>query len=139
MDTRTTSPALVAAAMKGCDIMGVRTCNFGKVTTPQLHWLVSHRYTHFNDAGLYTQYYKDKFLSFVGLCQNHKLGKSEEEKSNYQPDLVLDCANGVGSLVIGEINGLTGFSERLKLTLINDEKSPENLNADCGAEHINKE
>lgn len=75
MDTRETSKTLVAAVKKACDIFGVRVCDFGLVTTPQLHWLVSNRYTHFNDAGLYVQYFKEKFLTFVGLCQNSNLGK----------------------------------------------------------------
>ena len=38
-----------------------------------------------------------------------------------------------------EIAGLSGFEEKLKITFINDEQSPENLNAGCGAEHVNKE
>lgn len=53
MDTRETSPALLAAVKAACDIMGVKVCTYGLVTTPQLHWLVSENYTNDNDTGLY--------------------------------------------------------------------------------------
>ena len=34
MDTRETSPKLLDAAMKGCELMGIQTNNFGLCTTP---------------------------------------------------------------------------------------------------------
>ena len=40
---------------------------------------------------------------------------------------------------MNDLLGLAGFTERLKVTLINQEKTPENLNAGCGAEHVQKE
>lgn len=40
-DTRETSEMLIQAAMKGCELMGVKITNFGLCSTPQLHWLIS--------------------------------------------------------------------------------------------------
>lgn len=132
-DTRESSPQLVKAALAGCETLGVKTCNFGLCTTPQLHWLVSQRKTHFNDAGLYAQFFHVNYQTFLALCGD------KSAKKNYQEDLLLDCANGVGSLVVNDLLGFAGFTERLNITLINQDKTPENLNAGCGAEHVQKE
>ena len=128
LDTRESGPALVAAAKAACEIMGVTTCNHGVVTTPQLHWLVSNKYTHSNDSGLYTQHCREVFMAFLTLC--------EGEKKNYSKQIILDCANGVGSVVMTEFLGLAGVVEKLAVTMIHDEKAPENLNEGCGAEHV---
>lgn len=34
MDTRNTSPLLLKAAMRGCELMGIQGTNFGLCTTP---------------------------------------------------------------------------------------------------------
>jgi phosphomannomutase len=61
MDTRDSSPALVAAALAACEIMGVMTCNYGVCTTPQLHWLVSHSYVFPSDVVMYEKHSKKVF------------------------------------------------------------------------------
>ena len=53
MDTRESSPALLNAAMTGCQSVGVATTNFGLCTTPQLHWLVSQNLTDPKNWDLY--------------------------------------------------------------------------------------
>lgn len=68
MDTRETSPMLMAACIKGCELMGVQSYNLDLTTTPQLHWLVSNQLTHINDVGLYSQHFKDAYLRFLCLC-----------------------------------------------------------------------
>jgi len=72
MDTRESSPALTAAAIAACEIMGVKACNYGVCTTPQLHWLVAHKYTNSNEAGLYVQHCREVFMSFLTLCHGEK-------------------------------------------------------------------
>jgi hypothetical protein len=56
----------------------------------------------------YIKYFKNNFLAFLDLCGN-------EEKKNYQNELILDCANGVGSKLLDEIRILSGFSDKLKI------------------------
>jgi phosphoacetylglucosamine mutase len=138
MDTRETSPMLIEAAMTGAKLMGVNVTNHGLCTTPMLHWLVSQQHTNQNDVGLYYQHFKDKLLSFISLCQN-EAGFGDKPKQNYQSDIILDCANGVGAQAISQIMELAGFNEKLQITLINNEKSPEKLNDGCGAEFVQKD
>jgi hypothetical protein len=92
--------------------------------------------TSFNDKGLYSQYLKNTFLTFISICDN---AQGFETRKNYDKELILDCANGVGSVPIKEIMGLAGFVEKLPLILFNCEEAPTNLNYNCGAEHIHKE
>lgn len=141
MDTRDTSPKLLQAAMRGCELMGIKGTNFGLCTTPQLHWLVANRLTHANDSGLYIQYFKENFLTFLSLCQDpEQLGSAESPKHKYQSELYLDCANGVGAPVVEEMMGLAGFSERLKINQVNTSIKDTNLlNENCGAEFVHKE
>lgn len=61
-------------------------------------------------------------------------GKSE--KLNYQSDLYLDCANGVGAIAMREFNSNPDFFCALQVTLVNDSDDPILLNVDCGAEHV---
>ena len=65
--------------------------------------------------------------------------KNEKERENYQHGIVVDCANGVGSIILKEILGFAGFPEKLPCTLINDSEKPDHLNDNCGAEHVQKE
>lgn len=64
------------------------------------------------------------------LCQ----GKN---KDNYQKNIILDSANGVGSILMNKLLKLKGVKDRLNIQLINDEKIPDNLNVDCGADYLN--
>lgn len=71
-DTRETSPALIDAAIKGAQMMGVQVTNHGLCTTPMLHWLVSEKHTKTGDAGLYHEHFKNRFLAFLSLCEGEK-------------------------------------------------------------------
>ena len=64
------------------------------------------------------------------LCQ----GKN---KDNYQKNIILDSANGVGSILMNKLLKLKGVKDRLNIQLINDEQIPDNLNVDCGADYLN--
>ena len=63
----------------------------------------------------------------------------EQPKQNYQKELILDCANGVGAQTVAQLLDLAGLQERLHVTLINNEAKPDLLNEGCGAEHVQKE
>jgi phosphomannomutase len=75
----------------------------------------------------------------MNLSNNEHMMKNEKEKVNYQHGIIVDCANGVASIVLKEILEFAGFQERLPCTLINDSEKPDYLNDGCGAEHVHKE
>jgi len=75
-------------------------------------------------------------LTFISLCETIDKGA---QKKNYQSELFLDCANGVGGKVIQELKELAGFDEKLKIILKNIDKDPTNLNEGCGAEFVQKD
>ena len=71
------------------------------------------------------------YLDFINLCDKNP-------KSTYQPDLVLDCANGVGAVPMEQIAKLV--SPHLKIKLINTQiKNTAKLNEGCGAEYVHKD
>lgn len=137
MDTRESSPVLMKHMLSGVSALGVKYVNFGLCTTPQLHWLIHQKKTHASEARLYAKHCKDKFLSFLEECdKNIDETTPLISKKNYEPELILDCANGIGSYVMNEIIHDKDFARRLKITFINDDKSPTNLNLNCGADHL---
>jgi len=60
-------------------------------------------------------------------------------KKNYQNKLVVDCANGVGSFAMKQIQSSKSFDDFIKLEIINDMESPEKLNVDCGSESLHQD
>lgn len=80
----------------------------------------------------YIKYFKDNYMRFMSLCGN-------EEKKNYQSDILVDCSNGVGSKNLDELKVLSGFSDKLQISFINNDPTPEFLNDGCGAEFVHKE
>lgn len=64
-------------------------------------------------------------------------------KNHYQPDLLLDCANGVGAMQfkvnLEKMTALFGEAMPLNVTIINDQASPDMLNENCGAEYVHKD
>jgi phosphoacetylglucosamine mutase len=143
MDTRSSGPALLAAAIKGCKLMGVEPQNFGVCSTPQLHWLIANQQTHFNCVGLYVQFFKQNFLTFLSICDHQKSmlkakpGNEIRKKQNYTKRVFLDCANGVAASNVLVLTGYAGFAERLEVQMINDDcKDHSLLNAKCGAEYV---
>ena len=136
MDTRSSGPALVAAAIKGCKLMGVEPQNFGVCSTPQLQWLIANQQTHFNCVGLYIQFFKTNYLTFLSICDQ----QSSIVKQNYTKRVYLDCANGVGAANVLVLTGYAGFAERLDVEMINtDYKDHALLNSKCGADHVHRQ
>ena len=115
--------------------MNAKVVDFGKVTTPQLHWLIASTnsvgtqyYAKFKKED-YLENYAQKFIEF-----NELIGKKEYK--NYQDKLILDCSNGVGGLLIHPI--LEKIKTLIGVEVIND--SDQNmLNDMCGAEFVHKD
>ncbi|TNV80721.1 hypothetical protein FGO68_gene10832 [Halteria grandinella] len=150
MDTRDSSQRLIDAVSQGITLIGACPVNYGLVTTPQLHWLTQRcnelrmampgdgevhgkvKKEDFNEA--WARYFKE-FSDLIG----------DSPKSRYETDLLLDCANGVGSIqfklnleLMAEIFG--GKDKvPLNVTIINDDEKPDLLNEECGAEYVHKD
>lgn len=132
-DTRESSERLHNVLIAGAEAVGVRSLDFGAVTTPQLCWLVSK--IHENDGDFirvdkndYVDNYACKFKAFLDL-----VGDKETEK--YDRRLWLDCSNGIGGAVIKQ------FKEQLPLDLVleNTGEDVTYLNDGCGAEFVHKD
>ena len=106
----------------------------GQCSTPMLHWLVSQQLTNPNDSGAYISHFKNKFMKFMSLCK----GRDLYPKQNYENELHLDCANGVGAQIMSQLIQMKDFTDILNIKLFNNEESFENLNLNCGAEFVHK-
>ncbi|XP_059177328.1 phosphoacetylglucosamine mutase-like [Physella acuta] len=127
MDTRPSSKLLTQAAKDGIEALGGNCCDFGLLTTPQLHYIVCCK----NTNGQYGEptekgYYEKLSKAFI------KLNKDIKSKK-YVPQLYLDLANGVGALKIQELNNY--INDVLKITSCNDGTSGK-LNYQCGADFV---
>ena len=127
MDTRASSPELIAAVKHGLDALGVSYRDLGLLTTPQLHYQVAASADSATD-------FTNAFRDFVDLCKSNQAAPLQ----NYEPSLVLDCANGVGALPMhGIVKALRGY---LEIELVNtNTNEPELLNEGCGAEFVHKD
>lgn len=110
MDTRESSPRLSQAVIDACHLLKVNVTNFGKVTTPMLHWYVQ------KDISVYKNKYHENFgqayVDFMNLCDK---ASDHEEKKRYEPNLILDCSNGVGAASFKAIMETPGFEDRIKI------------------------
>jgi phosphoacetylglucosamine mutase len=116
--------------------MNARPVHFGLVTTPQLHWLIAEC----NAGGLSTHAtYKaeDYVNTFAKHFNEFNELLGDKENKRYEKNILLDCANGVGSVHIKPI--LVQINENLQVEIINDDLKPDLLNEDCGAEFVQKE
>lgn len=127
-DTRESSLRLAGSATDGVKVMGGQITDFGLLTTPQLHFLV--RCSNDPSYGVATEfsyYYK---LSQAFLFLN--LDDSGPQKSNYDPNIILDCANGVGSVKMTQM--MDFINTQLNVRLFNSGEGV--LNHDCGADFV---
>jgi len=86
-DTRDSSPMLAAAVMKGISALGVQYIDYGEVTTPQLHYLVANH----EDSPKAADYIENFSTAFNSFCE-----LAGPAKEGYEPNICVDCANGVG-------------------------------------------
>jgi len=126
-DTRPSSESLRDAVIAGATAISAEVQDFGIVSTPILHYVV----TCYNDEGVYGEpteegYYKKITTAFK------KLRSSGASNGKYVPELLYDGANGVGAAKMEEFSKLLGNS----LTTTIHNKGEGILNHLCGADHV---
>lgn len=109
-DTRVSSPALSAAAIDGIQALRGVVQDFGVITTPQLHYLV----VCVNTKGSYgaptlAGYYQKLSNAFKQIRGN------ETSHENYNPNVLLDAANGVGAIAVKEFKKYLANSINIEL------------------------
>ena len=129
-DTRHSSPELCALVVEGVQALGGEVVDYGVVTTPQLHWVVK-RANEGKEATV-DSYYKTLSSAFSRALRG-KPGTTTDKPPSLPP-LIVDCANGVGSLSLQHFAPLL---PQLPLQLVNTSRT-ERLNDECGAEHVQK-
>lgn len=130
-DTRPTSGALLQATLEGARCMGAEAVDMGLTTTPQLHFAVLEE----NEGRSNSEaHYLDTLL---GAYRELTEGLTHGSRGDPTP-LIVDCANGVGGPKLRELQTRLAGA-RLQLELRNCSASPELLNDQCGADHVQKE
>eukprot|EP01031_Cornospumella_fuschlensis_P035414 gene35414-42925_t len=134
-DTRWHSPVLVECVKEGVELLGGKVLSLGQVITPVLHFCVNR----FNEAGLVPSNFSPELAKKAYYEQLHR-GYTELVNSAGQTtnnSILLDTANGVGSITVQEFLECVGSVSGWSLSLVN--KAGEgSVNADCGAEHVQK-
>lgn len=131
MDTRESGPhltSIVIEVLKSLDGF-VKFVNLGQVTTPQLHFITRcYNDSKFGDSPSIFGYHKklgDTFLKIIKLNKFLNL-----------PDVVIDGANGIGSI---QMNEFLNFNKELKwnVDVVNSNViDPSSLNVNCGADYV---
>lgn len=126
-DTRDSSVRLAEAASNGVLCLNGEIKDFGYLTTPQLHYIVTcentnETYGQATEIGYYLKYSN----SFLKLVNNLK-------SANYEKVLNIDCANGVGAPKMKSMIEYLSTTD-LKINLINTGDGV--LNSDCGADYV---
>lgn len=127
-DTRKSSDSLSQAVLDGVSALGGQSKDYGKVTTPQLHYMVCCQ----NTQGRYGEatvegYYQKLSQAFIQLTRN------VPNRTDDQKHLLVDGANGIGALKVCEMESY--LKQELKLSLFNDTTSGI-LNHLCGADYV---
>lgn len=129
-DTRASGDVLVNSLIDGIERVRGNGQYFGTVTTPQLHYLVRS----LNTLG-------DPLMESYGVpsIEGYYLMFSRAFKATLrelkvQFPLTVDCANGVGALKLAEL--LKYIDDSVTINIINNNKDPEMLNVDCGADFV---
>jgi len=127
-DTRDSSPRLMEHCVSGIRAMGGTPIDLGVITTPQLHHVV-YSFNRKEEPWASVPGYFDKISdAFLTLVEGAELP--------IKAPLFIDCANGVGALhldpLVAKLNG------KLEIKYFNRGETTENLNKDCGAEHVQK-
>ncbi|XP_062324191.1 phosphoacetylglucosamine mutase isoform X2 [Osmerus eperlanus] len=127
-DTRSSSDSLSQAVLDGVSALGGQSRDYGKVTTPQLHYMVCCQNTQgrYGDATV-EGYYQKLSRAFIQLTKN------VSNRTDDQKHLLVDGANGIGALKVCELERY--LQQELKLSLVNDGSSGK-LNHLCGADYV---
>jgi len=135
-DTRDSSLRLIAALKEGIEIMGIKTKDFGILTTPQLHFLIwyadKQKYNHESidamNENVYYEYYKTAIEEYWILIN--------KKTKNYQRQLIIDAADGVGGIQVHKLELIKNSPDfDIDPTVLNDGQGKiVSLNEKCGAE-----
>ena len=121
-DTRDSSPRLIDALTAGIEAIGIKVKNFGELTTPQLHFLIwyanKEKYTHEDvdkmSEEIYYDYYKVNFQNYWKLI-------SREGENNYQSEIIVDAANGIGGKQLQKLDiSVNSENFGLNFKILND-------------------
>lgn len=126
VDTRPSGKRLALICEAGVQSVGGKAVNLGYLTTPELHYYVFH--SNHKVLPKFIRYSKNLIKTFSNLIQ----GKYNKNKV----DIHVDCANGVGSLVMTEMKKPL-YSMGINLILYNSCNG--SLNHLCGADYVEKE
>ncbi|KAG7176260.1 Phosphoacetylglucosamine mutase-like [Homarus americanus] len=126
-DTRPSSNRLCDAVIAGVTAVGGEFKDFGIVSTPILHYVV----TCYNDGGKYGEATVQGYYQKISRAFN-KLRSSGTSNGNYDPVILYDGANGVGALAMSEF--LNNMKKSLNVTIFN--KGEGVLNHLCGADYV---
>lgn len=138
VDTRPSSPSLMARVAAGAQAMGAAVQDHGRLTTPQLHHIVRmHNFPILACGGRYSGeagYYRMLVDGFHAVTSGVR-----PETLAARGTLHMDCAHGVGGPQATKL--ATAFSGLVSFQLSNKGETPEEsayLNEGVGAEHVQK-
>jgi phosphoacetylglucosamine mutase len=129
-DTRVSSPHLAGLVASGVAAAGGSVHDLGIVTTPQVHWTVLRA----------NQQSPAAVPPLDGYFREHVTAlKTLLETGSCPPTVIsIDCANGVGANSVADMQvALNASSIPISLSGFNTEDI-DFLNADCGAEFVQK-
>jgi phosphoacetylglucosamine mutase len=130
-DTRSTCKDLLCPLIDGIAAMEVKHVNLGMVTTPQLHFFVSNsnKYNHIESQVLFPElYYTTLLNAFETLF---------EPDGYVRTPLYVDCANGVGGLIMSEVVAkMERCESKLDLKIVLRNIGEGRLNDGCGADYV---
>lgn len=154
-DTRPSCAAIVDALAASVELFGGIALRAGQMSTPMLHWCVEMANEAPSSASSsssadgansilppLSKYLNDRFASFSAAV-SAVLAEQKSTTETRNRRIVVDCANGIGSLVMKDLVSLfekspipgIHYTFELVNTATDDAAS---LNADCGADYVQK-
>lgn len=125
-DTRTSSRALVDVVKVGLEVLKVPYTDFGIVSLPQMYYLVANSSSGATPDS-YINTMVEPYLEFMNSI-------TKRDKA-YMQRVTVDCANGVGAILMEQIVPLV--KDHLVIDLINTAVGEDELlNDGCGAEFV---
>ncbi|VEU23987.1 DEKNAAC105189 [Brettanomyces naardenensis] len=125
-DTRSSGPRLLKAVIDGILALKGKYTDFGKLTTPQLHY-ITRCYNDKTFGQPSEQGYYDKLIATTTkILQINGYTKLDP--------ITVDTANGIGGDQLRKLDSITDI---LNFHVINgDTDHPDRLNIDCGADYV---
>lgn len=134
-DTRPSSEAFTALVKQGLDVWYplVSYYDYGQVTTPALHYIVAKSNERKKSSDLFpAREYYDHLINRLVEVFNKPSSSGNDLYS--QTSLVVDCANGVGSVTMQNLRNNEEFNRYLPIKIINSGEGI--LNKFCGSDYV---